>query len=507
MKWFVAILFPVIVTAAFAADRDTIGLTLLRQTDPFLTGTGVPVTQAEGTTGGTDFEVNPSTVGQPAGLFTWESAAGTATNFPNVVGVESFHADAVGQNFFGTNGMAPGVSHVENIEADYFYNSMIATSLASFAGKVVNQSFVADTESAMTDQNYDDYAVQHNTLFVTAAGNFGPVLSPATAYNGLAVGVYGASSSVGPTANGRCKPDITAPGGATSFSAPYVAGAAALLLQAANRGDGGPNITAASDMRTVKALLLNGAVKPGDWTNSAAHPLDLRYGAGILNVFNSWKQMGAGMRSFVEATSNSSGGAHPPGSNTNNVPLVGWDFSAITNSKTGPNFQDRVHHYYFNVDATNGSSFAFTATLAWNRESGAASVKDLNLFLYQMNGTLVASSTSSVDNVEHVFQTKLSPGRYDLQVVKSGSGASQSTSTETYAVAFEAFAMKLNVARTDNSIVISWPVSPSGFTLQATSDLGTTWTNVPSTVVVSNGFNVVAVPAGGSRQFFRLQRP
>ena len=39
-------------------------------------------------------------------------------------------------------------------------------------------------------------------------------------------------------------------------------------MQAGLRGDGGSDTNAAADMRTIKALLLNGAVKPADWTNS-----------------------------------------------------------------------------------------------------------------------------------------------------------------------------------------------------------------------------------------------
>src|SRR5207248_2857450 len=112
--------------------------------------------------------------------------------------------------------------------------------------------------------NYDDYAAQYGTLFVSAVGNGDiPVAPPSTCFNGIGVGVYGGPSSAGPTDDGRCKPDIISPGGPpgtqTSFSTPFVSGAAAVLLQAANRGDGGGNTNAAGNARTLKALLLNGA--------------------------------------------------------------------------------------------------------------------------------------------------------------------------------------------------------------------------------------------------------
>ena len=121
------------------------------------------------------------------------------------------------------------------------------------------------------------------------------------------------NSSVGPTVdNGRAKPDITAPASATSFSTPLVTGAAAVLMQAGLRGDGGGNTNAAADIRTVKALLLNGAVKPADWTNNPPSPLDPRYGAGMLNVFNSYEQLAGGKHGYIVSTSVSSGRPHPP---------------------------------------------------------------------------------------------------------------------------------------------------------------------------------------------------
>lgn len=486
-------------------------MTLLRQVDPSLTGSGVAVAQPESPGGANDFEVNPAATGQPEGLFTWISASGTANSFPNAVGTESGHANSVGNNFYGAfNGAAPGISHVYNYEADHFYNSLIAVpSPTNIPARIINQSFIFGVQSSSIDQNYDDFAAQFNTVFVSGAGNGGAVSSPGTAYNGLAVGVYGANSSVGPTTDGRCKPDITAPGGATSFSTPYVSGSAAILVQAGNRGDAGTNVTAATDARTIKAFLLNGAVKPSDWTNSPTRPMDLRYGAGIVNAFNSWKQLTAGKQAFVEGTSHASGGAHAPGSNTNNVASRGWDFNSIVNVKSGPNYLDRVHHYYFNVPATTNNSFTFTASLVWNRNVGQSSINDLNLFLYDAaTGALVASSTSSVDNVEHIFRPSLPPGRYDLQVLKSASGVNTSTTTEVYSIAFEAFNVRLSIARSNNNMVVSWPIAPTGFVLQAATNLTSpTWSNVGSPVSVISNQNSVTLPATDTQRFFRLQRP
>ena len=501
-----------------AADLDTIGVTLLRQTDSALAGNGIRVAQVEAPTSSSPplaFEVNPSSVGQAADVFTYVSDAGTAADYPNSVGGESLHADGVGRNFFGApGGVASQIGHVDNYEAGYFFNNLIAApSPPVIAARVVNQSFIfvdlSNSDLAMVEQEYDNYVATNNTLFVSGAGNGGPVCAPATCFNGLGVGVYRASSSVGPTVDGRCKPDLTAPGGATSGSTPYVAGAAAVLLQAAERGDGGTNLAAAGDARTLKALLLNGAVKPANWTNGPGKPLDARFGAGILNVFNSWKQLGGGQHSYIESTANPGGAAHPPGINPNDEPvLAGWNFSSIPESITPVDFLDQVHHYYFHLPASAGSTYVVTATLVWNRQYGQSAINDLNLFLYDAaNGRLAACSTSAVDNVEHIFLATLPAGRYDLQVLKSA--LNQVSASETYALAFAFLNLRLSIALTNDSAVVSWPLYPAGFNLwSATNPVPpAAWSAVNATVRVLNGQNSVAVPAGAGNQFFRLAPP
>jgi hypothetical protein len=407
---------------------DTIGISALRALDPTLTGSGVNVAQAEA--GESAFEVNPAATGQPVSLFTYWSAAGSASAFPNSIGSESAHANTVGNLFYGAprsgneGGVAPGVAHVDNYQADYFFEERIQVD-AAINASVVNQSFVfTGAPRAAVDQYYDDYASRHGTLFVSGVGNGDGLHSPGTQFNGLAVGAYGGSSSVGPTSDGRSKPDITAPAGATSFSTPLVAGAAAILIQAANRD--GTNAAAGRDPRTIRALLLNGAVKPADWTHTATSPLDPRYGAGVLNVFNSHQDLAAG-RHTASLVNNST----TPFTGAGNGFLGGWDMASLTS-----NFiQSGVAHYVFDLSAASAPAFTLTSTLAWQRQAGETGINNLDLFLYQSGtGTLVDSSVSSVDSVEHLFTQNLAPGKYDLQVVKR-SGLSVSNS-ETYSLAF-----------------------------------------------------------------------
>jgi hypothetical protein len=506
------------------AQLNTIGVTLLRRVTTNLNGDSIRVAQVEANESSTNFEVDPasSAVQQPISLFTYTSSSGTAYYFPNSVGTGSGHAAAVGGNFYGLPaGVATNIAHVDNEEANYFYNSIINAPLpGNINDPVVNQSFIFTepdgSHSTVSDQQaidsaYDSYAAQYNTLFISGAGNGGPINPSATCYNGIGVGVSDGSSSFGPTPdNGRAKPDIIAPGGVTSLSTPYVAGAASLLIQAGQRGDGGSDINSAADIRTLKALLLNGAVKPAGWTNIPPSPLDTRYGAGILNVFNSYEQLAGGKHGYTVSVSVPTGSPHPPPGAAGTISaLNGWDFNINTSGATS----DEINHYYFSV--TNGvgkATFAATATLVWNRQQGRMSINNLNLFLYNAaNSNLVACSTSVVDNVEHIFVPKLTPGRYDLQVWKAGGipNGSIVSYSETYALAWTFFTTPLSATQSGNYFVLSWPVYPDGFVLASAANLTppVVWSTNNPAPTVANNMNWVVIGKTSALQFFRLQPP
>lgn len=494
-----------------------------------LSGAGIRVAQPEASDPAvTNFEVRPTAVGQPVSLFTYYSDGGTATTYPNGVGIESGHADGVAANFYGLpNGVATNVAHVDNYDANYFIKgSMVAGNYVftlpagNINDPVVNQSFVfingdyshiPTNEEQAVNTAYDNYAAQYNTLFVSGAGNgwsINPTVNaPATSYNGMGVGVSDGASSIGPTIdNGRCKPDIIAPGGATSFSTPLVSGAAAVLMQAGLHGDGGSDTNAASDIRTVKALLLNGAVKPTGWTNSTASPLDARYGAGVLNVFNAYEQLAGGQHGPIESNLVSSGSSHYPGSAAANEPVLsGWDFNVSTSSTT----KDRVSHYYFNATNVPGN-FAVTATLVWNRQQNQTDINNLDLFLYNCaNSNLVACSTSQVDNVEHIFVPQLAPGRYDLQVWKAGGSLlSVVSDSETYALAWAFTSTQLTITNNGLNATLTWPAYPAGFKVETTTNLHSpAWSTsqIPASIF-TNGQNVLFLSATNSVQFFRLHQ-
>lgn len=169
--------------------------------------------------------------------------------------------------------------------------------------------------------NYGDTALwidhissQHNVLYVSSAGNSGSsgITSGKFGYNLLAVGSCNSDgelssfSSYSTLSNNVFKPDLVAPGegiitpstknttlhhNGTSWAAPIVAGAAAQLCQS--------SAFLLSYPRLLKSTILAGTtlnpyiVDEDDMittnTNTADNKFSRKYGAGILNVANSYE--------------------------------------------------------------------------------------------------------------------------------------------------------------------------------------------------------------------------
>jgi hypothetical protein len=407
-----------------AGYKEDIGLTalLVELGAGAPTGAGIAVTQVEfGFPYATNYlaDVNHSELlGK-----TVTAKSGTAA--------ASGHATTVARSFFGTvNGVAPGISQIDAYEVNGWlqndflrFNNSNAEPLVE-SRRIQNHSWVGDTGDSPSDQDIVrrfDYAIQRDG-FVAVVGlnnwNTNPVPALlAHSYNAISVGVpNGQHSSGGTTFDvaGRLKPEIVSPAAnfAVSYSVGAVSGAAALLLQTA---DASPALfRARTNSEIIKAVLLAGATKSQfpTWSRTPTQPLDPVYGAGQLNIQNSYHLLVAG--------------EHAPSSSVT-VSNRGWDFATTAASAA---------RYFFDVPA--GFSLTnFSTVLTWNRRIGDAApstmlftmtnfVANLNLRLYAASGfTLGAqldSSTSTIQNVEHIYAPTLAAGRYCLEVTSDVTG-------------------------------------------------------------------------------------
>jgi hypothetical protein len=288
----------------------------------------------------------------------------------------------------------------------------------------------------------------------------------------------------------RGKPDILAPGVwvgdgisyggyyslGTSFAAPHVSGAAALLT------DYGIQHPTADilDPRGLKALILNSARKrqivgpetistftsdyspahpsfdkdyldcslapcsirnPGTaGTTSAWTPDEWTYAAGKFSVTKPLDdEQGVGYLDATRAIINLAGDNAAPGL----VAGIGWDQSTIA-----PADSPALHSYVLDQALAAGSFL--TATLVWDRivveGDGNSIVNDVDTYAFgelanldlrvlDALDTVIAESISTTDNVEHLhfpLPENTSPGAYKLQVSYTGAG----TLTTDFALAW-----------------------------------------------------------------------
>jgi hypothetical protein len=443
----------------WSSDADTIGATALQQADPTLTGAGIAVIQAEADVATNTFEASPA-VGLSSTVFTYINSSGSiATSFPNSVGAESWHADNVASSLAA---IAPGIRSLDNYDASYYYSQIVAAGQlpssvnpALHNAQIVNQSFIFTAvnaaETAAIDQSYDYYAAKNNVLFISAAGNsVSPPQPPSSAYNGICVNAYSLTPSTSSAPGGRSMIDLTAPGDETSYSTPEATAAAALLLQAALGGGGGAGTaTDAGDIRTMKALLLNGASKPSGWSHTETQPLDPVYGAGMVNVYQSWLELTAGNQ--TASVSAPSAQLQTP---VNLRLSSGWDLGSLPNGST-------TNHYFFTAPATGAASDTLTATIDWNVTAwdfgGNAIFNNLDLALYDAttnSPSLVSISDSTLDNLQQLYVTGLAPGdTYDLRVYDAS--ASVNGGAETYGLAFSAAAGPVAVPEPSTCVLLA----------------------------------------------------
>lgn len=345
----------------------------------------------------------------------------------------SRHATIVGQHYFGVGSSPAHDIHSADIyEANAWINHILRVNSSDApvfeTGRVQNHSWVGTLGSTAMDTDAlrrVDWVVQRDGVLVAAGLNNGhhtPVPRlVSSAYNVVTVGLTNGDASRGATlieGIGRVKPDLVAPLSATSWATPVVAASGALLLESSESLKALSYLPADQQrparVLLVKTLLMGGATKHEwpDWRRGFSSPctdgsvpLDYRYGAGELNIDNSFRILAAG-----ECNANASGVA----------PLTGWDWDNITPAQP--------RRYQFEIPPDSRATEA-SITAVWNRQIHAApgsplrltaSLPNIDLRLYAQTGAgrarLVDASTSRIDNVEHIYLKGLTAGRYLIEL-------------------------------------------------------------------------------------------
>jgi hypothetical protein len=202
----------------------------------------------------------------------------------------------------------------------------------------------------------------------------------------------------------------------TSFATPIVAAGAGLIVDAGKDLFGGGK---AIDGRVIKSVLQTSATKLPGWSNgqsnvagviTTSQSLDYFVGAGRINLAQAYTQYTAGTTDVAGLA----GGAIQP---------IGWDFGQVAQATptdyffTAPLPADTVLTTTLNWFIDNGYNFA---TLTPSDQS----LDNLDLEVWKMlNGTpatLVATSNSVYNNVEHLSFALPEAGEYMLRVKWTG---------------------------------------------------------------------------------------
>lgn len=387
-----------------ATWKDDVGFTRLTQTFTSDVPTGL-------SPGVTQVEAGPPYMPDVAGpQFTGKSIVNMSG-----VAAASAHATMVGSFFYGTDdSLVPNTSEVDVYSAfDWL------TRQPTESRRVQNHSWIsnignADSVIFSTNISLDQAVVNSGFICIVGVDN-GTTTSTvlpqllSQSYNSISVGLTSGNHSAGFTVYdgpGRIKPELVAPDNYTSFATPKVSSAAGLL---AAKLESAPYSLSGLDISLVaKALLLAGATKEEfpAWARTASRPLDLRFGAGELNVFLGYNILVSG---------------RVASSSTQVRPSTSWARSSVRSNSTPSKCA-----YFFDIPP-GSSNPRFSAALVWHRAVNGfqvPSLANLDLTLYAVpassftlvDSNIIDASRSAVDNIEHIYQPNLTPGRYALRV-------------------------------------------------------------------------------------------
>ncbi len=424
---------------------------------------------------------------------------------------------------FHYQGVAPQ-AYADNYEFWHFLTNNVFTSSPPDAN-IVTASFGTQFEDWWT-RGIEAMAEHDGLIVVAGIGNgsdaFDPLLYPAAGSNAIGVGVinsvnaenladklahfslaYPENSSVGPTADGRCKPDIVAPGNClaadtnnpnnyeptgnwSSFATPIVAGTIGLLVQKAKEN---PALSAAiakdGGNCVMKAILLNSATKLPYWHKGKLEkdddhetPLDFLQGAGMLNAIGAYRNLIAGQTK--------------PGS----VPVIGWDNNQVQKDENSQNI--------YKITVAEPNKEFITATINWNNHYNSAypfealpdKDADLRLELWAVdtnnpdNNYLLDYSDSKVDNVEHIYcKADANFANYELIVTYTNSSDDNEIQPD------QRYGLAWNVTKQNNDNILLYDLNADG--VVNNSDLTTLVENIAAGGKQAKGYLLGDVNADG----------
>lgn len=391
----------------------------------------------------------------------------SSTPSPGISG----HATNVGVRFYGlTSSIAPGVTDVSVYNANAFlseylrFNAVPNSAPLASSSRTANHSWVGGnfvdnnnnpvpTATSNALRRLEWLIEEDEFIHIAAPDNNTATIRPffTTAYNVITVGRTDGSHAKTVTAldslyvANRAAVHAVVPwdglgsGPTTSNAAPFGAATATLLVEAAHNNPGwssgstsnraGATIYNAERSETVKAAIMAGAsrftvnTQAGsdisdyriDAANQTDNGLDWRYGAGQLDINDSYAILAAG-----EKPSNQDGGSGSRG-------FTGFDYDPAFG---GSSWSNSVAEYDLGTAAPNQF---FAASLVWNLEvtgpagfsafNSNATLRDMQLYLIDTTGganTTVASSTSLVDNTQNIYVELVAGRDYRLRVERSG---------------------------------------------------------------------------------------
>lgn len=342
------------------------------------------------------------------------------------------HATSTARVIYGSTGLAPGVEIVHCMTSNDFLTGgylradtpgpPLAEDPTPFPPRVFNHSWIGDPPPRQAEVilRRVDYQIDQRGVVMCVGVNNGretPVPGLlASAYNVVAVGSTSGQSSGGYTrvaVAGRCKPDLVAPSGQTSFTTPVVAACAALLLEQGDRlAEAGHEN--ANRPEVIKAALMGGAYKDEQWKAALDKPLDEFRGAGEVNLDRALRIL-AGAPLQPDATIKR---------------LFGWAAPTVTP-------RGRIT-YHLKLPADTGP---VSFTLVWNRRihgrlveghfdqnakpitlwANQPELADLDLRLISLHDgqeTVLARSVSRIDNVELITMPSLAKGDYRIEIFR-----------------------------------------------------------------------------------------